>query len=61
MLCGARLTYNYVRIGGVAADVTEGFIEKIRASNAECYACHTEAGLKNPPRGGFFASMFRRR
>jgi NADH-quinone oxidoreductase subunit D len=28
MLCGARLTYNYVRIGGVAADVTEGFIEK---------------------------------
>lgn len=28
MLCGARLTYNYVRIGGVAADVTDGFIEK---------------------------------
>ncbi|MBI3543989.1 MAG: NADH-quinone oxidoreductase subunit D [Deltaproteobacteria bacterium] len=28
MLCGARLTYSYVRIGGVAADVTEGFIEK---------------------------------
>jgi NADH-quinone oxidoreductase subunit D len=28
MLCGARLTYNYLRIGGVAADVTEGFIEK---------------------------------
>lgn len=28
MLSGARLTYNYVRIGGVAADVTEGFIEK---------------------------------
>ncbi|MEW6057431.1 MAG: NADH-quinone oxidoreductase subunit D [Bdellovibrionota bacterium] len=28
ILCGARLTYNYVRIGGVFADVTEGFIEK---------------------------------
>lgn len=28
MLCGARLTYNYVRIGGVSADMTEGFIEK---------------------------------
>lgn len=28
MLCGARLTYSYIRIGGVAADVTEGFIEK---------------------------------
>ncbi len=28
MLCGARLTYNYIRIGGVAVDVTEGFIEK---------------------------------
>lgn len=28
LLCGARLTYNYVRIGGVAADVTDGFIEK---------------------------------
>ena len=28
MLSGARLTYSYIRIGGVAADVTEGFIEK---------------------------------
>lgn len=25
-------------------------IEKIRKSNAECIACHTEAALKNPPR-----------
>jgi predicted CXXCH cytochrome family protein len=24
--------------------------EKIKQWNAECYACHTEAGLKNPPR-----------
>lgn len=27
-LCGARLTYNYVRIGGVSYDLPEGFIEK---------------------------------
>jgi len=27
-LCGARLTYNYVRIGGVSFDLPEGFIEK---------------------------------
>lgn len=28
ILCGARLTYSYVRIGGVALDITEGFIDK---------------------------------
>lgn len=27
-LCGARLTYNYVRIGGVSFDLPEGFEEK---------------------------------
>jgi len=27
-LCGARLTYNYVRIGGVSYDLPEGFHEK---------------------------------
>lgn len=25
-------------------------LEKIRRSNAECFSCHTEAGLKHPPR-----------
>lgn len=25
-------------------------VEKIRRSNAECYACHSEQGVKNPPR-----------
>ncbi len=29
-LCGARLTYNYMRIGGVKWDAPEGWIEKIR-------------------------------
>jgi len=28
MLCGGRLTYNYIRIGGVSHDLPEGFKEK---------------------------------
>jgi len=31
MLCGARLTYNFIRIGGVAFDVPDGFVEKTTA------------------------------
>lgn len=31
MLCGARLTHNYVRIGGVSHDVPEGFKRKCLA------------------------------
>jgi NADH-quinone oxidoreductase subunit D len=30
-LCGARLTYNYMRIGGVAWDLPPGFVEKALA------------------------------
>jgi NADH-quinone oxidoreductase subunit D len=30
-LCGARLTYNYMRIGGVAWDLPPGFVEKVTA------------------------------
>jgi NADH-quinone oxidoreductase subunit D len=30
-LSGARLTHSYVRIGGVAADLTPGFADKLRA------------------------------
>jgi NADH-quinone oxidoreductase subunit D len=33
-LCGARLTSNYVRIGGVARDCPEGWIEKTKATLA---------------------------
>ncbi len=29
-LCGARLTYNYVRPGGVSADLPDGWIERCR-------------------------------
>ena len=28
-LCGARLTFNYMRIGGVAWDLPHGFVEKV--------------------------------
>jgi NADH-quinone oxidoreductase subunit D len=28
-LCGARLTYNYVRFGGVAFDLPEGFLDRV--------------------------------
>ena len=31
MLCGARLTYNFSRIGGVAYDIPEGFFERLKA------------------------------
>ncbi len=30
MTCGSRLTYSYYRIGGVSADIPEGFVEKVR-------------------------------
>src|SRR3972149_1527868 len=30
MLCGARLTYNYMKIGGVRGDLPPGFIEKCK-------------------------------
>ncbi len=30
-LCGARLTYNYVRPGGVASDLPDGWVEQCRA------------------------------
>ncbi len=30
MACGNRLTYNYIRIGGVARDLPEGFMDKLK-------------------------------
>ena len=30
-LCGARLTYNYVRIGGVACDASKNLLQRIKA------------------------------
>ena len=32
MLCGARVTSNYVRIGGIQRDVTPGFLDRLAAS-----------------------------
>jgi NADH-quinone oxidoreductase subunit D len=31
LLCGQRMTFNYCRIGGVARDLPEGFIERVQA------------------------------
>lgn len=33
-LCGARLTYNYVRPGGVASDVPDGWLDDVRSFTA---------------------------
>ena len=30
MVCGNRLTYNYARVGGVSADLPQGFLEKTK-------------------------------
>lgn len=30
-VCGARLTYNYIRIGGVAADLPNGWVDEAKA------------------------------
>lgn len=30
MVCGARLTYNYFRIGGVSRDLPEGFVDRTK-------------------------------
>jgi NADH-quinone oxidoreductase subunit D len=36
MTCGARLTYNYFRIGGVSADLPQGFIEQAQSFASYC-------------------------
>src|SRR5258708_20272567 len=36
-ICGARLTYNYIRIGGVMADAPEGWDAKVRKFVKEMY------------------------
>jgi NADH-quinone oxidoreductase subunit D len=43
-LCGARLTSNYVRIGGVARDLPDGWIEKTRRSLARAAELREEIG-----------------
>lgn len=41
-LCGARLTYNYVRIGGVMADAPDGWLDKVKAFVKDMYAAADE-------------------
>src|SRR5882672_7831685 len=36
-ICGARLTYNYIRIGGVMADAPTGWLDKVRLFAKEMY------------------------
>ena len=36
-LCGARLTYNYIRIGGLMADTPDGWENRVRAFVQEMY------------------------
>ena len=38
MLCGARVTSNYIRIGGIQRDVTPGFLERLQSSLARIEA-----------------------
>jgi len=38
MLCGARVTSNYIRIGGIQRDVTPGFLERLASSLARIEA-----------------------
>jgi NADH-quinone oxidoreductase subunit D len=41
-VCGARITYNYVRIGGVMADLPEGWVEKAKKFVAHMKECLKE-------------------
>lgn len=36
-ICGARLTYNYIRIGGVMADAPEGWLDRVSKFVKEMY------------------------
>jgi NADH-quinone oxidoreductase subunit D len=41
-ICGARITYNYVRIGGVMLDAPEGWMDKVRKFVVHMRACLKE-------------------
>lgn len=41
-LCGARITYNYVRIGGVSNDVPDGWVEKAKKFVQHMKSCLPE-------------------
>lgn len=53
----AVLLTGFLQLSGpVSAEEAAGpspeMLEKIRQGNAECLACHSEAGIKNPPKAG---------
>ena len=41
-VCGARITYNYIRAGGVMLDFPEGWIEKAKKFITHMRACLKE-------------------
>jgi NADH-quinone oxidoreductase subunit D len=41
-VCGARITYNYIRIGGVMADLPEGWADRVRKFVVHMRACLKE-------------------
>lgn len=41
-LCGARITYNYIRIGGVMADLPVGWTDKVRRFTVHMRKCLKE-------------------
>ena len=41
-LCGARITYNYVRIGGVSNDLPDGWVEKAKSFIVHMRECLKE-------------------
>lgn len=54
-LCGAAALLALMVVLPVFADdppPTPEELVKIRAANGECLACHSEAGLKKPPKEG---------
>ncbi|MBI5164086.1 MAG: hypothetical protein HY985_09315 [Magnetospirillum sp.] len=50
--CLALLLAGPVQAQTDAKPIDPELIEKIRKANAECFACHTEGGLKAPPVAG---------
>lgn len=65
----AALAFTAVALSGSTAGAADvkgtaptdpALIEKIRTSNAECYACHTVQGVKAPPRADMDLDKLRR-
>jgi NADH-quinone oxidoreductase subunit C/D len=56
--CGARLTVSYVRIGGLANDVPDGFVDKCRELVKRCHK-YTDEVDKLLTRNSIFVNRFK--